>query len=387
MNNRLLPVRSAPTWAVVLALVLVAGLAMVAAREVTGHLRGDQPARPAAATGPDTEGGAPPLPTVTPPAPGELAPGTGSDPIIGPPSIEPVDRGPVPDQVTLQPGQMPDLTGPPPAATPPPDPGTAPPDDSGGPGSVLERPDVTTGERAPPPPSFGVGIRVTAGGHFATAVVGVSGGPDGLAALSVEFGDGGVHQLSEEKVAGLREGGTLRVVHRYEPTLTPQPQRAVVSATDGAGRSKQAAYEFETQAEFRLRFSPLTATALDDCDAVGKGDFKLEWNLDGGDHSSRFDLGKGDSYVENQFRTTIYGVSYGNPVYYDLRISELDFAGRVLTPWEWELPFEFHGPAAPAKEVVELGTHTYPVTVFYATKGEDNCSVRLDYSYSVIMFD
>lgn len=394
MGNRLLSSwRSAPGWAVLLALALVAGLVTVSVRQVTVALRDDPAAGPVAGPGPDPTagpgaaepdpgGGGPlPLPELAAPAAGELAPGTGSYPIVGSPSIEPPGGEPVPDQVAIVSGRMPDLTG----ALP--DLAAAPPDAGGGTGPGVAAPDVATDEMAPPPPSFGLGVRVTTGGHFATVIVGVSGGPAGLATLAVEFGDGAAYRLPEEKIADLGEGGTVKVVHRYEPTLTPQPQRVVARATDGAGESKQAAYEFETRAAFEFRFFPLTVTARDDCDTIGKGDFELSWELGAEEGSSRFDLGRGESYVEKRFDTAIYPVHYGERVRADLAIGERDTAGRLLTPWEWEFPYEFHGPAAPQfEQVLELGTHRYPITMFYAVAGEDNCDVRLDYTFRVSMF-
>jgi hypothetical protein len=382
----------------VLVLALVAGLVAVAARQVTVLVRGDQPVGatapdPAATAAPDGgsdptgEGGALPTPPVTPPDPGELAPGTGSDPIIGEPSIQPVDRGPVADRVFLLAGSIPNLDAAPPEAAPPQDAGDAVPDGSGQPGSALERPDVGPGELAPPERGFGVGVSAEPDGHYATITVGVSGGPDGLAGLLVDFGDGSSHQLPDGDVARLRArgGGTVTLVHRYEPTLDPQPQRVVATATDGAGQRKRANRPFETQAEFLVGFSALTVRALDDCDLVGKGDFELRWNLDGRDRSSRFDLGKGESYVENKFRIGLNGIHAGSQVDYWLTIAERDSGGKLLTPWEWPFDFRVRGPLA--LEVVELGAHSYPVTLFWHTEGEDDCHVRLDYTYHVAMPD
>lgn len=372
--------RRAASWVIVLAVVLVAGLAAVAARQITSSLRGDQPTRPAAVTTPDASGALPP-PSLTPPQPGALAPGTGSEPIIGQPVIQEVDRAPQPDRVTLQPGLLPDFfSGQLPEAAPPEAaPSETTPPETGPSGLPPDRPDVTTGEAAPPPQPFGVGIRVTTGGHFATIIVGVSGGPDGLASLTVDFGDGSSYQLPEDEVGELREGGTVRVLHRYEPTLTPQPQRATVDAADGAGQSKQATSEFETRAEFVVRFSPLTVTALSECDLVGKGDFTLRWSFErsGRWQRSQFDLGNDESYVVSRFSHTVYGVHYRDTPEYELAINESDGIASVIPPIDLGDIDEGYA------DVIEIGTHSYPVTHFMAV----DCTTRLDFTYSVILFD
>jgi hypothetical protein len=377
-----------------LVLVLVAGLTAVAVRQVTVHLRGESPA-PAAA---DQAGGEPAdqaggepgdqaggepgdtgevpvvepavAPGAVPDAAADLAPGTGSAPIIGDPVLTRVDRQPAPDRVSLQAGVLPPnlQAG---------QQGEAPPEESsGGEGGPFEAPVPGSNQRAPLPTGFGVGIDATVGGHFATIIVGVSGGPAGLAELSVDFGDGGRYQLPDDKLDQLRQGGTLKVVHRYEPTLDPTPHIAKVSAADGAGKLDQASHSFQTQAEFLLRFSPLTVTAREDCDTFGKGDFKLTWDLEGVEKSSRFDLGKGESYVENRFQSRIYGITHTDPYYYQLDIRELD---AVSLPTE----FRVRGPSV--AEVVELGTYSYPVTHFWRTIPND-CRVRLDFTYHLTLF-
>jgi hypothetical protein len=147
--------------------------------------------------------------------------------------------------------------------------------------------------------------------------------------------------------------------------------------------------EFETQAEFLLGFSPLRVTALEDCDFwAGKNDFELAWNLDGRTSSSRFDLDKGESYVEEGFRRGANGVRYGGGYRYFLEIRELDGADAWLEPWTWEFPAEFRGASGGAgPKIVDLGTHRYPVTLFYRASGKDLCRVRFDYSYTVALAD
>jgi hypothetical protein len=377
---------------------LAAGLTTVAARQVTVHLRGGSPAATAvdrahqpaeadqaaedqAAGQSGTTGDVAALPPAVeqgtvPEAVANLAPGTGSDPIIGEPVIEKVDPQPVPDRVSLRAGSVPpNQQAPLPAEEVPPgeDSAGAGPFDAPGPGS---------NQQAPNPTGFGVGVGATVRGHFATITVGVSGGPSGLSELTVDFGDGGRYQLPADKLGQLRQGGTLELVHRYQPTLDPTPHIVRVNAADGGGRLDHASHRLETQAEFLLRFSALTVTALEDCDRFGKGDFKLTWNLEGVNKSSRFDLGKGESYVEHRFPARIYGITHTDPYRFRLDIAELDLGGGVLKGWGLEFP-DVRG--ASSVEVVELGTYSYPVTHFWRTVTD--CRVRLDYTYHLTIFD
>lgn len=388
--------RWTPTWTIVLVLVVSAGLTTVATRQVTTHLRGDPPpstvaidqadqADPAGAAGgpADSTGDAAPLPPAVAPgtvpeAAANLAPGTGSEPIIGEPVIEKVDPQPVPDRVSLQAGTVPDQRAPLPAEAP---------DDSGEAGP-FEAPDPGSNQQAPPARGFGVGIWVEPVGHFARITVGVSGGPDGLAALSVAFGDGQSQDLSASQVAQLRDGGTFTVVHRYEPTLTPQPRQARVIGSDQGGKSRTSFVEFETQAEFRAGFSALTVTALEDCDRIaGKNDFELRWNIDGRTSRSRFDLDQGESYVEQGFRRGVNGVRYGGDYRYYIEVIERDGYENLLDPWTWDGEFwPVHSVNKPV-DIASLGAYRVPVTLFYRATGDDECLVRLDYTYTVAMSD
>ena len=137
----------------------------------------------------------------------------------------------------------------------------------------------------------------------------MSPGPDQVAALQVDFGDGDQQPLPVTK---LRDGGTATVVHAYEPTLAPRTRTVRATATDGTGQVRQASRQFETRAAYRVSYSPLAVTALDKCDTFGTGDFALTWQLDPRPaRSSEFKLGKGQTYLEEGFR-----VGYG-PVHYD----------------------------------------------------------------------
>lgn len=227
-------------------------------------------------------------------------------------------------------------------------------------------------------------------GHYATIIVGVSGGPNGLSAMRIQLSDGDQYELSASEVERLDNSGIFRLVHRFEPTLTPQPQRATVVATEGSSRDKAAFVEFETQAEFKLGFSPLRVTALDDCDLVGKGDFELRWKIDARTSRTRFDLGKGETYVEEDFRRGVNGVRYNDDYGYWLSIVERDSAvaeaGQFVTipPWEHEF---FGGSGKSSVDIIQIGPRRVPVSFVYRANKFGNCHVRFDYRYTVALAD
>lgn len=390
--------RWSPLWTIGLVLVL-AVLTAVAAKQITTELRGDTltPAAQGEAAGntdatnsAEASSGAAPLPPAVEPgtvpeAAASLAPGTGSEPIIGEPEIEKINREPVADRVSLQAATVPDELAPAPAETT-----TPTPDESDG-GGPLDAADPGSNQQAPIPRGFGVGVRAETVGHYARLIVGVSGGPNGLAAMRLQLSDGDRYELSASEVEQLHDGGTFVLVHRFEPTLTPQPQRATVVATDGTPTDKAAFVEFDTQAEFRVGFSPLTVTALEDCDFFGgKNDFQLEWDIDGRHSVSRFDLGEGESYVEHDFRRGVNGVRYRSTSYgYSITIAERDGYGNLFEPWTWPADFAGASRDGPGRlvDIIDLGTHRYPVTLFYEAIGDDDCRVRFDYSYTVALAD
>ncbi len=299
---------------------------------------------------------------------------------IGEPVVTPHQPGTFQDRVTALPAVVTGLPSLPTEAAPP---DTA----SGSSDGVEDRPDVSSGEAAPLPRAFAVGVMVESESHFAVIRVGVDSGLEGLSDLVVDFGDGDVLDVPQARIDQIGDVGTLEIVHRYEPTLTPQPQEVTATATDGAGTVKMASARFETRAKFMVSYSPLTVTALDDCDLFGKGDFELKWNNDGRDRSSRFDLGKGESYVEEEFRVGVEAF-YGEGVDFSISIAELDsVALRILRFVSGAyLDSGFIGPRGnPWIEVMQLGSHTVPITI--ERPNYEECDTRLELTVTLALFD
>jgi hypothetical protein len=229
-------------------------------------------------------------------------------------------------------------------------------------------------------------------GHLGTVFIGVGGGlSGGLAALRVDFGDGGTLQFGTDQIAALALSGRAEVVHEYEPTLTPQPQAVLVTATDATGGSHERTVDFATRAAYRLSYSPLAVTALDDCDVAGKGDFELTWRLDSRPaRASSFKLGKGDTHHEPGFRIGIARVHFGEPLdYFRVQIEEHDFGPGGFPPTAF-VEFPDGGPVA------ELGDHHYPVSMD-ADDVENagpagsslhwDCDLRLEFTAQLTMLD
>jgi hypothetical protein len=410
----------------VAATVLALALLVVGTRQVTIELAGgDNPGPPASApvsdpgSGPASAlGGAATATPGEPPATGRGAAGEpspgGGEPdgpgvVSGQMSAGQVTVGepygsPAPDRITVQPGPvaartaLPHLPGHSPPDRAAPDGAGTP--DGGSDGTGLERPDVGDDVLAPIPLPFAVGVGGSTTGHVATIEIGVDGGPDGLAALEVDLGDGNQVRLTGGQVDALRDGGTFTLVHEYRPTLIPLSWTVRATATDGAGLVRQASQEFQTRAAYLLSYSALAVTALNDCDTIGKGDFGLRWKLDDRPvRSSEFKLGKGETYVEDGFRVGVQPVHFGEPVPFDVSIVENDpWGARLFAVWRWDIGWaEIGDPpvgdgSAPAGEqvgpVAQIGSHQYPVTLSardVESGGGDDCAVRMDFTVYLTM--
>jgi len=407
------------------AVVLLASL-VVGVRQVTVHLRSDDGARSSTALGgaADSTGS------------GQDTPGDGSAPAgqalgelqteAGEPAPAEVTVGPVvadgefgftptPDRIAVVAGaeaaraaaQLPDAQAPPDGSS------TGGPSgetgessgESGGPGGVSGPADGSVGRPLDAAPDeFTMVASVEPDGYRAEVRVGLGGGLDGgLAALTIDFGDGtDPFALDDAQVAAIGSRGQVSVTHAYQPTLTAQPQTATVVATDGAGQAHRQTLRFDTRAAYRLSYSPLTVTALEDCDSFGKGDFKLTWQNDSSQppgKTSRFKLGKNESYVERGFPTTVVPVHYGefpelfrvdgSPAFFYLRLVEEDNFGSDLLEFFLAFPYEFAGSAALPEflrrgPVAQLGNHQYGVTLTRHFEAA-TCDVRMEFTVALTM--
>jgi hypothetical protein len=406
---------------VVLVVLLVAGLAAVGARQVTEHVRGAPPAQPAAATAP--EAGSDPAGEAgngTPPPAGEATVGQlrtePGEPSPGEITVGPVVAGdefgftPVPDRVSVAPGAQAAraaLPGVPDAQAPMDGSSAGEPSGPGeqdGPGTLFGDADGSADlPRDAAPDEFTMGASVEPVGHYAEVRVALGGGLDGgLAALSIDFGDRtDPFELDDDQIAALGTRGQVSVTHTYQPTLTPQPQTATVVATDGAGGTYERILRFDTRAAYRLSYSPLTVTAVDDCDPFGKGDFELTWQNDRSlppGKTSTFDLGQDESYLERGFPTTVEPVYYaevpqlflvdGKPAFLYLKVKEKDSVAGAFLEFFLAFPYGFEGSGAVPDflrqgPVAQLGNHQYGVTL-HGDAGTE-CDVRMDFTVALTM--
>jgi len=422
MDDRTRPFRWAPNWAMVLAVLLVASLTAVGARQVTEQLRGGPPAQPAAETAPgagsDPAGaagdGTLPLPAGEAPVgqlhtePGEPPPG---ELTVGPVVTDEVfGFTPVPDRVSVAPGAdaaraarpgFPDAQAPIDGAS-----NDEPPSSGGqnGPGTLFGDADGSAGRpRDAAPDEFTMAASVEAVGHYAEVRVGLGGGLDGgLAALTIDFGDRtDPFQLDDDRIAALGSRGQVSVTHTYQPTLTRQPQTATVVAIDGAGDTHERTLRFDTRAAYRLSYSPLTVTAVDDCDTFGTGDFELTWQNDRSlplGKTSTFDLGQDESYLERGFPTTVEPVYFGEvpqlflvdgkPGFLYLKAKEKDSVAGAFLEFFLAFPYEFEGSIGVPDflrqgPVAQLGNHQYSVTL-HGDAGTE-CDVRMAFTVALTM--
>lgn len=231
---------------------------------------------------------------------------------------------------------------------------------------------------------FTIDVSAEPNGHFAGISIAMNNVPDGLV-LRVDFGDGETFEVPPADIERLRGSGTVTVEHRFEPTLTPQPQASRVVAMDEGQLVGSASVAFETQAEFLVGFSPLELTALDDCDVFGKGDFELEWNNDGRERSAKFKLNGGETYVEERFRVGHDGVRYDDdPIEVTLAVHERDpvWVHLLRLPTAYELD---HAPEVLPLGVKELATHTYPIAVKFDAGRQ--CNARFDFTVTYAFAD
>lgn len=318
-------------------------------------------------------GGAPTQP------PSEETAETASRLIVGEPTIVPVSPQPMPDRVSIEPGIGGNLE-----SSVRPSTGTVAGPDEGGPESNLDldAPQVTDPVLGAPqqPLNVGVGVEPETS-HLAVITVGVNPGPEGLAELTLDFGDGSTLDLSDRELHSLRDGGVVKVVHRFQPTLTPQRQLVTAFVRDSAGATKQDSVSFTTRAEFLVRFSPLTVTAFGECDLFSKGDFTLTWNIDGREMSSEFKLGFGERHVEERFAVGLSGVTFGTGYSISIDVRETDSVLKSALPGKSDFPGP-HGPLF--GDVLELGTHIVPVSMVREVRG-NRCSVHLDFTTTLAM--
>lgn len=304
--------------------------------------------------------------------PSEEAAETASRLIVGEPTIVPVSPQPIPDRVSIEPGMVANLE-----AGSRPSTGTVAEPTDGGDESIfdLDSPQVTDPVLGAPQQPLNVGVWVEPEtSHLAVITVGVNPGPDGLAELTLDFGDGNTLDLGDRELRSLRDGGVVKVVHRFQPTLTPQRQLVVASARDGAGTTREDSVSFTTRAEFLVRFSPLTVTSLGDCDLFGRGDFTVTWNIDGREMSSEFKLGSGQRHVEERFAIGLSGVTFGTGHLISIDVDETDSILKA------GVPSEFVGPYGPFfGDVLELGTHIVPFSIVRDVRRND-CRVQLDFT-------
>jgi hypothetical protein len=421
MRNPTRPFRWARNWAVVLVVLLVAVLAAVGARQVTEQVRGAHPAQPAATAREARSDAAGEVGSGTLPAPagetpvGQLRtePGETSPVEI---TVGPVVAGedfgftPVPDRVSVAPGAaaaraarpgVSDAQGPVDGSSAGEPSG---PSEQNGPGTLFGDADGSADlPRDAAPDEFTMVALVDPVGHHAEVRVGLGGGLDGgLAALTIDFGDRtDPFELDDDRIAALGNRGQVSVTHTYQPTLTPQPQTATVVVTDGAGGTHERILRFDTRAAYRLSYSPLTVTAVDDCDPFGKGDFELTWQNDRSlplGKTSTFDLGQNESYLERGFPTTVAPVYHaevpqlflvdGKPAFLYLKVREKDNLAGAFMEFLLAFPYGFEGPAGVPDflregPVAQLGNHQYGVTL-HGDAGTE-CDVRMNFTVALTM--
>lgn len=422
MSDQTRPFRRGPNLVVVLVVLLVAGLAAVGAKQVTERVRGASPAQPVATaagetgTDPAGEAGNGALPPPAGQAPlGRLHTGPG-EPSRVELAVGPVVAGdelgftPVPDRVSVVPGGQAAravMPGVPDAQAPNDGSSAGEPSGTGehdGPGTLFGDADGSADlPLDAAPDEFTMVASVEPVGYHAEVRVGLGGGLDGgLAALTVDFGDRTEpFELDADRIAALGTRGQVSVTHTYPPTLTPQPQTVTVVATDGAGGTHERILRFDTWAAFRLSYSPLTVTALDDCDPLGKGDFELTWQNDRSlpaGKTSTFDLGQGESYVERGFPTTVEPVYYnevpdlflvdGKPAFLYLRVKEKDNVAGLFLEFFLAFPYEFEGASAVPDflrrgPVAQLGNHQYSVTL--QGGGAGDCDALMEFTVALTM--
>jgi hypothetical protein len=410
------------------AVVVALALLMLGSRAIAGQLdgAGESAVAPAAQTGPagaeapgqpadgsgSTGSTADRGPDGQPPGAGESggqpAPPPG-EPVAGVMTAgkviadEPFAFTPAPDRVTVTPGPaaaaraIPQL----PAPGPAPRGGSNPGGSAPGTGGTGEPPagtlDGSANDTADRPidgtVDLALGVRVETTGHLANIFIGVGGGlSGGLAALRVDFGDGRTRQFTATEVATLRPAGSIGIVHTYQPTLTPESQRVLVTATDGAGEVHQRSAGFQTRAAFRLSYSALTVTSTTKCDSFDiNGDFELTWRLDSRPaRVSSFKRPRGIPYVEEGFRVAVEPVSFGEaPEYFEVTIDEKDPPGAgALAFWRYGFGGSFatdvffdRGPVA------QLGDHHYDVTMRAYAGSWYDCQVRMVFTAYLTMID
>lgn len=393
---------------VLVAVVLLASL-LVGVRQVTVQLRSDDGDRSSTALVGVTDPGDPAGDGSAPAgeaAAVELQTGAGEPA----PTLAEVSVGPVeadreftfdrpPDRVALTAGaeaaraiaQQPDTQAPPDGSS------TSEPD--GGAGSGPVDAGGPPAERAPD--EFTMVASAKADGYLATVRVALGGGLEGgLAALTIDFGDGtDPFVMDDGQITSIGSRGLVSVTHTYEPTLTLQPQTATVVATDGTGQAQPRTLEFETRAPFRLSYSPLTVTPLKDCDPLSKGDFKLTWQNDSSlpaGKTSKFKLGRNDSYVEREFPTTVAPVYYGElpdlfrvngqPAFFYLRLVEEDNVGAIVLNF-YLYRYKFRGPGTLPDflrrgPVAQLGNHQYGMTMH---QGSGDCDATAEFRVALTM--
>ena len=231
---------------------------------------------------------------------------------------------------------------------------------------------------------FTIQMSAEPNGHFAGIGIAMTNVPKDLA-LAVDFGDGDTFEIPPADIERLRGSGTINVEHRYEPTLTPQPQTAMAVAMDGGQVVGTVRVAFETQAEFLVSFSVLELTALDDCDLFGKGDFELKWNNDGRERSTKFKLAGGESYIEERFRVGHDGVRYEDePIEVTLGVHERD--PLWIRFFRFPIAYELDAPDEELSlGVKELATHTYPLAVEFDAGRQ--CNARFDFTITYAFAD
>jgi|GEM_PF-3464391 len=146
----------------------------------------------------------------------------------------------------------------------------------------------------------------------------------------------------------------LQLSHTYEPTLNPIQRQVRITTTDADGAVVAfVSQRFTTQAVYALTFSPLTVHSPSDCDAIGKGDFRVLWDQGYGTQNRRFDLGKGESHTMVGFVSTTHNITVDTEWKSILAIDvdELDFG------------YVFDGTIGPFGPVaLEVGDHSLVLT-------------------------